>query len=174
MKRAKFCCLMMSVALALVAACSSSSGGSPDSGATVVATKPGPVDGGIHCGTLGGCAPPDECCMADPTAPTCVSQGACAGSSLGCSTAAQCSTTEVCCFAYGASASTSAAAAMPYSAQCSLVCATGDSVHYQLCATASECIGGGTCVAGPVAQYCMSSGGASPFPDLGVRDAGAD
>ena len=63
---------------------------------------------------------------------------------------------------------------MPYSAQCSLVCATGDSVHYQLCATASECTGGGTCVAGPVAQYYMSSGGASPFPDRGARDAGSD
>src|SRR5258708_7289778 len=120
--------------VALVAGCSSSSssGNAPDSGA-VVTTAPMPMDGGIPCGAGGACAAPDECCFADPRAPTCVSHGGCAGSSLGCSTAAQCASGQVCCFTYGSPGEGGAAAARPYTAECTEVCAGGDSTHYQLC-----------------------------------------
>ena len=157
----------------LVAACSSgSSGNSPDSG-PLVGSTPTSVDGGIPCGLLGGgCAPPSECCLANPAAPKCVAQGMCAGASIACSTAKQCDNGQVCCFTYGTAGD--AAAMRPYSAQCAEVCPSGDSSHYQLCAATSECVGGGeTCVRGPVAEYCMAQSGASPFPDL-TADAGSD
>jgi hypothetical protein len=160
--------------LALVAACSSSSSGSnADGGAAGI--PPTRVDGGIPCGLLGGgCAPPEACCLADPRAPACVSQGECAGSSLGCSTSAQCPDRQVCCFVYGAGDG-GAGGARPYSAQCADVCPTGDSTHYQLCAATAECLGGGeTCAAGPFALYCMAAQGASPFPNLTAMDAGSD
>jgi len=168
MKSARSVFAMSLGGLMLVAACSSSS--SSGNGGAPVATTPAPVDGGIPCGLVGGCAPPEECCLADPTAPTCVSQGACGGSSLACSSSKQCASPQICCFAYGPAGDASAAA-RPFSAQCADVCPSGDSLHYQLCAATSECVGG-TCVVGPVAAYCMEASGSSPFPDLSGPDAG--
>jgi hypothetical protein len=174
MRNASSSLSMSFVGLALVAACSSgSSGSSADAGPA--GTAPTRVDGGIPCGLLGGgCAPPEACCMADPRAPVCESQSECAGSSLGCSTSAQCPNRQVCCFAYGAG-DAGAAGARPYSAQCAEVCPSGDSTHYQLCAATAECLGGGeTCVPGPFALYCMAGAGASPFPDLTAMDGGSE
>lgn len=157
--------------LMLITACG---GGSEKADGGVMATTPAPFDGGIPCGLYGGCAPPEECCLADPMAPKCVPQGGCHGSSLSCSTAKQCSRGQVCCFSYsrgGAGGGTPTA--MPFSAQCSLVCSPGDSIHYQLCATASECLGGGeSCVQGPEARYCTGPTNPSPFPDF--TDSGSD
>lgn len=148
--------------LMLVAAC----GGSTDKADSgVTATTPTRLDGGIPCGFYGGCAPPEECCLADPMAPKCVPQGGCAGSSLSCSTAKHCSRGQICCFSYSTDSGTPTA--MPFSAQCSLVCSSGDAVHYQLCTTASECLGSGeSCIQGPEARYCSAPTNPSPFPNL--------
>jgi hypothetical protein len=152
----------------LVGACSSSSssGSSPEMAAS---TPPAPLDGGIPCGRQGDCAATEECCLADPTAPTCVAQGACKGSSLDCSTSKQCQNNQVCCFVYGSG--DGGAAGRPFTAQCSDVCASGDSTHYQLCASTSECISG-TCGPGLISQYCTVTSGGSPFPNLGGSDGG--
>lgn len=167
MKSAKFMFSMSVGGFLLVGACSS--GSSSDSSKTTVETTPAPLDGGIPCGRLGDCAATEECCFADPTAPTCVSQGACKGSSLDCSTGKQCAKGQLCCFVYGAAEAGSAN--MPFTAQCSDVCA-GDSTHYQLCSSTAECLGGGTCGAGPITQYCAPASGGSPFPNLGIPDGG--
>src|SRR5579859_1202171 len=102
--------------------------------------------------------------------PMCTSAGSCSGSSLSCSSSQHCSSGQVCCFVYQASEAGAAPggpagglggfggfgapAMMTFSAQCADTCPAGDMVHYQLCASSSECPSGQSCVPGTYTTYC--------------------
>jgi len=195
---------VVSFCLALVAACSSgasgpgfdvdggsfsSSSGTTGGGSSSGGTAPTATDSGIPCGMQGACTPPQECCFASQFAPTCAAPGSCSASSLACSSTQHCSGGQVCCFAFNASDGGMAGAggfaapgAAGFNAQCASQCPTGDMVHYQLCASASDCPGGQSCIRGTYTTYCAApleagafpgfrEGGAFPF---GGRDAGGD
>jgi hypothetical protein len=99
-------------------------------------------------------------------ATTCTQAGSCTGSSLGCSSTQHCSGGEVCCFVYQASEAGAAAggfagfgAPMAFTAECADECPGGDMIHYQLCASSSECPNGQQCVPGTYTTYCNAMGG---------------
>jgi hypothetical protein len=129
-----------------------------------------------------------------PAGPTCAASGSCSGSSLDCSSTTHCSGSQVCCFAFapmdagagqGAGQSEAGggvggfggfggfgapAPAQGFSAQCADQCPSGDMVHYQLCATSSECPSGQNCVPGQYTTYC-AAGGMNGFPGGPGSDA---
>jgi len=146
------------------------------------------ADGGISCGIQGGCATSESCCYpsggnaaALTSGPSCTPQGSCAGSSLACSNTAHCSGGEVCCFAFvtpdagqdAAGGAPGFPAAMSFGAQCAAQCPTGDMVHYQLCATSTECPSGQSCVPGTYTRYCAAMTG-FPGADAGAGEASSD
>jgi hypothetical protein len=157
---------------------SSSSGGLFDAGTPMqIGTRPTSIDGGIHCagmGMMGECASPQLCCWGDqsqtlPPLPGCTTATSCSGSSIACSATNHCATGQVCCFVFTGDAG-AAATTGPFTAQCADQCPTGDMVHYQLCASDSDCPAGNTCsMMAPYSPYCMT-----PFMfDGGRRGDGA-
>jgi len=120
-------------------------------------------------------------------APTCTSAGSCTGSSLACSSTQHCSAGQVCCFVYQTSEAGAAtggatgafgviAAPMTFSAQCADDCPGGDMIHYQLCASSSDCPSGEQCVLGTYTNYCYDTG-AGPGGGTGPQggdDGGSD
>jgi hypothetical protein len=120
-------------------------------------------------------------------ATTCTPVGSCVGSSLGCSTSQQCSSGQVCCFEYQTSEAGAAGggvggfagfgAPMTFTAECADECPSGDMVHYQLCASSSECPSGQQCVPGTYTTYCDDTGGGpgtTPTGGQGDDDGGSD
>jgi hypothetical protein len=144
-----------------------------------IGTPPGSVSGGINCGMsmTTQCPTSQVCCWGDQSLmpaplPGCTSASACTGSSIACSATQHCGAGQVCCFMY-----TGGAGAMgPFSAQCTNQCPTGDMVHYQLCASDSDCLGGGTCtMMAPYSAYCMGGGlaGDGAASDSAANDGAA-
>jgi hypothetical protein len=177
-------------------------GASDDASPSSGSSSDGGAAGNVACGTQGACSSSEDCCYAaagdaaaggglggfaaaQPPAPTCVPKGSCGGSSLSCSSTAQCGGGQVCCFAYqtqtsgagegGLAAFGGFAAMMPFSAQCASDCPSGDMVHYQLCASASECPSGMSCVQGTYTTYCAAGvGGGAGQAGPRESDSGAD
>ena len=52
---------------------------------------------------------------------------------------------------------------MSFSAECADNCPTGDMVHYQLCASSTDCPSGQSCIMGTYTTYCANMGG-GPLP----------
>jgi hypothetical protein len=182
-------------------AASSSSGGS---GGAASAPSADYADGGIACGPGLGCAPSEECCYAaapagdggvpgmlggfapfgggaGAAATSCTPAGSCTGSSLACSGTQQCSGGQVCCFAYQEAEASAAAgpfggfgAPMAFAATCADDCPGNDMIHYQLCASSSDCPSGQQCVPGTYTTYCAGMGGAPAGgpPDAEIDDDG--
>jgi hypothetical protein len=180
-------------------AASGSSGGGSSGGSSTMPTADY-ADGGIACGTGTGCPQSDECCFAPQAppmvsseagppgfggfggagaGPSCTAAGSCNGSSLSCSNPSQCSAGQTCCFAYqqseagagpGGFGGFGGGGGMTFSAQCADSCPTGDMVHYQLCASSTDCPSGQSCTMGPYTMYCMDMGGG--FPGGGTPGGG--
>jgi hypothetical protein len=165
---------------------SSSSGNAPSSAY---------ADGGIACGFAGGCAPDQACCYGGmtgggngggmgfgfPGGPGCTAQGSCSGSEFDCTSTMHCTGSQVCCFAFasndagtggGGGAFPGFGAAQGFSAHCADSCPTGDMVHYQLCASASECPSGQSCIPGMYTTYCATA--RAPGADGGGGGGPAD
>jgi hypothetical protein len=167
-------------------ATSGSSGGS-SSGASSTAPSADSADGGISCGPGAGCPQSEQCCYAAPTVPaeagppgpggfgaftggapalSCTTAGSCSGSSLSCSSTQHCSSGQVCCFVYQQTEAGAGpggfGAPMAFTAQCADDCPGGDMVHYQLCASSSECPNGQSCIPGTYTTYCADMGGGPP------------
>ncbi len=192
MGKADVACLVATALMSWAAGCNGNTptgfndGDGGNGGTTATAPTQANVDSGIACGVQGACAAPQACCYAAATAPlapapapTCIAQSACAGSSLSCSSTAQCSGSQVCCFVYempdagqgDGGRAFPVIGAQTFSAQCADQCPTGDMMHYQLCAVASECPSGESCVRGTYTTYCAATRGGGgpgfPFPDGG-------
>ncbi len=75
----------------------------------------------------------------------------------------------------GASPGGPATAFGAFSAQCADDCPGGDMVHYQLCASSSDCPSGQQCVPGTYTTYCADTGGpGGPTGPQSGDDGGSD
>jgi hypothetical protein len=184
--------IAVSSGVVLAAACGSSSsnqgtspndaGGSGSSGSSG-STSPAPTlpaDASVACG-LATCSATQVCCYGTGVLPSCVDAGSCGGSTLTCSSKADC-TSGSCCFSYAYDGGTTTddggrpATPSGFSSQCQDTC---DTSAFVLCAGNGDCPDGETCLPGPYAGYCASvDASAFTFPDGGYpfmrRDAAAE
>ncbi len=169
-------CFVASVAIALAAACSSSSTpGSPatgdDAGSSDAAAADTSTDAAsIVCTPLQKCGQGLTCCFhlaGDPTG-TCTTLAACTGAvSYQCLNATDCTGTEVCCLSGLNPATFDAAAfdgALPPNLNLSMTCnAACTGQQSQICKSTTECTGGQVCVtqtqSGVTAGFCTTPDG---------------
>ncbi len=85
--------------------------------------------------------------------------GACQGSFLSCTSTANCSGSQVCCFTFTDEAGATTGMG-PFTTACQDSCSAPS---YKLCASDSECSGGDTCTMGSYSTYC---GTPTNFPGL--------
>jgi len=157
--------LAVSFGVALAAACGGSTsgndggagGGGGSSGAGGATSSGGAVaEGGIPCGQTS-CVAPQVCCYAGAGGPEGGNVGfgppigsctdSCdAGVQIGCTSAAQCSNSEVCCGSVA-----SAGPPGSFNAACAAKC---PATAFQLCASAAECRGGDMCMGEPGFMFC--------------------
>ncbi len=145
--------------IALVAACGGSSNSSDDGGGggSGSSSGGGSGDAGVICG-MKMCALSEVCCFAS-TQPSGVVAGACATSTLTCSSKSSCGSGQSCCFTYSGDSGTD------FKTGCQDSC---DSASYQLCVTSADCDTGGLCLPGRYSGYCSYfDGGGFAFPDGG-------
>ena len=124
------------------------------------------VDGGVACGQSS-CNPSTEQCCIGQSGASCIGKSAtCQGTSLACTTTAQCTGGNVCCATLNGASVT---------AVCQASCPSGGITGpYQLCATDGECPTGSTCQTLGGIHYCGQPFDASAFDASGFFDAARD